>query len=102
MAGDFLLRKLAANRPDLFSLHFQLNGKLRRNLTMILCAALILSKLVANAQRNLHLENCSVHLSADSSVTFALIRSSPHLWQTFVANQTSDIQGLGHPLKSIT
>ena len=59
-----------------------------------LCAALLLSKLVANVQRALHLNNHPVHLWADSSVALAWICSPSYFWQTFVANRTAEISRL--------
>lgn len=57
-----------------------------------LCAALLLSQLYSKITSALSKEVSSVYLWCDSTIALSWIRSSPHLFQTFVGNRVSEIQ----------
>ena len=59
-----------------------------------LYAAPLLAKLTDHSKRTLHINNCAVHLWSDSNVALALIRTSPHLWLTFVSHRTAELSKL--------
>lgn len=64
-----------------------------------LCAALVLAKLVSiiiDACSKRHKIN-NVYAFSDSTVALCWIHSSPHRWDTFVANRVSKIQSLISP-----
>lgn len=59
-----------------------------------LCAALILAQLVNKVQLSLKQRIDSISLWSDSTVALGWIKTSSHLFQTFVANRVSQIQTL--------
>lgn len=61
-----------------------------------LCAAAMLSKLVAHLRKVLDLGSVPAHLWSDSAVTLAWLRGHPSKWTTFVANRVAEIQRENH------
>ena len=59
-----------------------------------LCASLLLAKLASHIVKALHLEIYPLHLWTDSKVALTWIKSSPHLWQTFVSHRIAEISRL--------
>ena len=59
-----------------------------------LCAAVMLVKLVHSMSEALNLSHYPIHLWSDSKDTLAWIKSSPHLWQTFISHRIAEIQSL--------
>ncbi|XP_011687068.1 PREDICTED: uncharacterized protein LOC105449509 [Wasmannia auropunctata] len=57
-----------------------------------LCAAALLTKLVAHLRTTLALSTAPVHLWTDSTVTLGWIRGHPTKWTTYVANRVAEIQ----------
>ena len=57
-----------------------------------LCAAALLTKLMALTCASLDLSGTAVHLWSDSTITLAWIQGHPSRWKTYVANRVSEIQ----------
>lgn len=62
-----------------------------------LCAAVLLSKLLAYVGSTLNLEEMDYYAWSDSQVVLAWIRKLPRQWKTFVANRVSFIQSSTSP-----
>ncbi|KAL6419300.1 hypothetical protein ACFW04_013939 [Cataglyphis niger] len=57
-----------------------------------LCAASLLTKLVAHLRQVLGAEDVPIHLWSDSTVALGWIRSHPSRWTVYVANRVAKIQ----------
>jgi len=57
-----------------------------------LCAATLLARLVLHVTRTLEMNNASIFLWSDSTVTLGWIKAHPVTWKTYVANRVSEIQ----------
>ena len=57
-----------------------------------LCAAALLTKLMALTCASLDLSGTAVHLWSNSTITLAWIQGHPSRWKTYVANRVSEIQ----------
>lgn len=59
-----------------------------------LCGALLLAQLLTSVREELRMEFDESIAYTDSTIVLAWIKTSPHLWNTFVANRVSKIQAL--------
>ncbi|KAL6442303.1 hypothetical protein ACFW04_002512 [Cataglyphis niger] len=57
-----------------------------------LCAASLLTRLVAHLRQALDVEDVPIHLWSDSTVALGWIRGHPSRWKVYVANRVAEIQ----------
>ncbi|XP_076301461.1 uncharacterized protein LOC143219343 [Lasioglossum baleicum] len=57
-----------------------------------LCAAHLLARLAQRTRATLRIDDTTMHLWSDSTVTLGWIQAHPSRWKTYVANRVADIQ----------
>ncbi|XP_043480299.1 uncharacterized protein LOC122509997 [Leptopilina heterotoma] len=62
-----------------------------------LCAAVLLAKLITTVKNAIKFNVSAVHLWSDSTIVLNWIASSPHEFNTFIANRIAEIQTLTAP-----